>query len=163
MTCKHIMNIRNANFQDWGHGEKFGGRIAWLGYEMGSGKLGFNITEIAPGKCAFPCHAHIVNEELFFVLEGSGTIRIGAENHEIKQGDFISIPPGRELAHQIKNDSDTPLRFIAVSTMEYPEIAEYPDSGKFGVMDATPRRAGPGNILKFYKIDSDVEYWEGEG
>ena len=157
------MNIKDAKFQDWGHGDKFGARIAWIGYEMGPGKLGFNVTEIAPGKCAFPCHAHIVNEELFFILEGNGSVRIGSETHKIKQGDFISIPPGRELAHQIRNDSGAPLRFIAISTMQYPEMAEYPDSGKLGVMAAPPRPSGADNILKFYPMDGDVEYWEGEG
>lgn len=162
MNSSRIFNIGNAKFHDWTHGDNFKAKIAWVGAEMGSNKLGFNVTEIAPGKSAFPCHAHIVNEELFFILEGRGTIRIGEENHKIKQGDFISIPPGRELAHQIKNNSRNPLRFIAISTMEYPEIAVYPDSGKYGVMDAPPRRDGSGNILKFYKIDGDVNYWEGE-
>lgn len=157
------MNIDKARYQDWSHGEQFQARIARIGAEMGSNKLGFNITEIAPGKCAFPRHSHNINEELFFILEGNGRIRIGDEIYPIRQGDFINIPPGKDHAHQIRNDTDKPLRFIAISTMQYPDITEYPDSGKCGVFSEPPTRPGSDDaIRKFYKMDNDVEYWEGE-
>ena len=160
----HILNIENVEYHDWGQGEKYQARIAWVGLEMGSNKLGFNITEIAPGKKAFPCHSHATNEELFFILEGRGDIRIGKDTHAINKGDFISFPPGLGCPHQIINSSDTPLRFIAISTMEIPEISEYPDSRKYGVFAgaSTGRPVTNETIRKFYRIDDDINYWNGE-
>ena len=160
----HILNIQEAKFHDWGHGEKYQARIAWLGIEMGSNKLGFNVTEIAPGKRAFPCHSHATNEELFFILEGAGRIRIGTDLHDIKTGDFINLPPDPGRPHQIVNTGAVPLKFIAVSTMIIPEISVYPDSGKYGVFAGAPtgKPMTPDTVRKFYRIDSDVDYWEGE-
>lgn len=159
-----ILNINDVTYRDWSHGDKYHARIAWAGVEMGSDKLGFNVTEIAPGKRAFPCHAHATNEELFFILEGRGDIRIGNDTHAIKEGDFISLPPGLDCPHQIMNSSDAPLKFIAISTMEIPEITQYPDSGKYGVFAGMPtaRPMTEDTIRKFYRINNDVNYWDGE-
>ena len=160
----HILNIEDVEFQDWGHGEKYQARIAWVGTVMGSEKLGFNITELAPGKRAFPCHSHATNEELFFILEGRGEVRIGKEVHDIRQGDFISFPPGLGTPHQIINSSGSTLRYISVSTMIVPEVSEYPDSGKYGVFAGMPTGKPPAEdtVRKIYRKDDDVNYWEGE-
>lgn len=75
---------------------------------------------------------------MFVVLEGSGTLRAAAEMLPIKAGDVIFIPTGPEYPHQIINTSEAPLKYLSISTMEEPEICEYPDSGKFmaeGSMD----------------------------
>ena len=162
--ASHILNIEDLEFNDWGHGDKYQARIAWAGTVMGSNKLGFNVTELPPGKRAFPCHSHATNEELFFILEGNGEVRIGSEWHTIRQGDFINFPPGRATPHQIRNSSAASLRFIAISTMIVPEVTEYPDSGKYGVFAGTPtaRQVTEDTVRKIYKMDGDVSYWEGE-
>ena len=52
-----------------------------------------------------------------------------------KLGDIIACPPGGpETAHQILNTGNEELRYLAVSTKPSPEICDYPDSGKFGVL-----------------------------
>jgi uncharacterized cupin superfamily protein len=159
-----ILNLGKVTFQDWGNGEGFEAKIAWVGARIGSGKLGFNVTVIAPGKAAFPYHSHATNEEMFFVLEGRGRIRIGDRFYPIRAGDFISMPPGREYAHQISNNSKAPLKFLAVSTMQIPEVSEYPDSNKLGVFAGTPTGRPPaaGAIRKLFRASDDVNYWEGE-
>ena len=160
----HILNIENLEYQDWGHGEKYQARIAWVGLVMGSEKLGFNVTELPPGKRAFPCHSHATNEELFFILAGKGEVRIGEETHSIRQGDFINFPPDLGTPHQIINSSDSALRYLSVSTMIVPEVSEYPDSGKYGVFAGMPTGKPPNadTVRKIYRIDSDVDYWDGE-
>lgn len=159
-----ILNLKKVSFQKWSHGDGYRARIGWVGAALGSRKLGFNVTVIPPGKSAFPYHLHHANEEMFFVLEGLGSIRIGGVLHRIRTGDFISLPPGREFAHQIVNNSTRPLRYLAVSTMESPEIAEYPDSGKLGVFAGAPpgRPASRGSIRHFTRVTDKVGYWEGE-
>ncbi|OGA09365.1 MAG: hypothetical protein A3D95_02030 [Betaproteobacteria bacterium RIFCSPHIGHO2_12_FULL_69_13] len=163
-TKSRILSLKDVPLHDWADADGVRARIAWVGYRMGSRKLGFNVTVIVPGRSAFPFHAHHANEEMFFVLEGRGTIRIGKDRHPIRKGDFISLPPGRRYAHQIVNTSTRPLRFLAVSTMELPEVGEYPESGKIGVFTGTPpgRRASRGDIRRWFRLRDDVGYWEGE-
>jgi uncharacterized cupin superfamily protein len=147
-----------------GVAERFDGRIGSVGTRIGARKLGYNITAVPPGMRAFPCHNHRVNEEMFYVLEGEGELRIGGERHAIRKGDFIACPPGGpETAHQIINTGIAELKYLAVSTMQYPEICDYPDSGKFLVAEL-PRKAD-GSIGGFRHIgraESAVDYWDGE-
>jgi uncharacterized cupin superfamily protein len=144
----------------------FEARTGQIGRRIGAQKLGYNVTAVPPGKAAYPFHSHRVNEEMFFVLDGQGEIRIGAERHPIRRGDVIACPPGGpETAHQIVNTGSGELRYLAVSTRISPEIADYPDSGKFGVYAEFP--AGPdGKPQHFYfmgREDLIVDYWDGEG
>jgi uncharacterized cupin superfamily protein len=131
---------------------------------IGARKLGYNITVVPPGKRAFPCHNHRVNEEMFFVLEGSGEVRIGGQTYPLRAGDFLACPPGGpETAHQIVNTGTTELKYLAVSTLEYPEICEYPDSGKFLI--AETGRNADGSVTGFRhtgRAESAVDYWDGE-
>jgi uncharacterized cupin superfamily protein len=159
-----VLNLEKVLFVHRSHGDKFEARIAPVGAELESRKLGFNVTVVPPGKRGFPYHAHRGNEEMFFVLEGRGSVRIAGDVHEIRQGDFISLPPGRESAHQIINDSDAPLKYLAVSTMEVPEVVEYPDSKKIGVLAGTPggRAAAADSVRHFGLLEDAVDYWERE-
>jgi len=45
-----------------------------VGTRLGARLLGYNITAVPPGKRAFPLHNHMVNEEMFFVVEGHGEV-----------------------------------------------------------------------------------------
>lgn len=136
--------------------EKYAGAlIGQAGMKLGSTKLGYNITVLPAGKSAFPFHNHHVNEEMFYVLAGEGSVRIGTETFPIRKGDFIMCPPGgADVAHQITNTSQAEMRYMAVSTKESPEIAEYPDTGKFGVLSKNVRFLG--------KFDQSLGYWDGE-
>jgi uncharacterized cupin superfamily protein len=136
-----------------------------MGARVGAQKLGYNLTVVPPGKRAFPFHVHRVNEEMFFVLEGEGEVRIGPDKHAIRAGDVIACPPGGpERAHQIINTSTAELKYLAVSTRMSPEIAEYPDSGKFGVLaEFPPDGDGKPQGFRFVgRPDGGVDYWEGE-
>lgn len=143
----------------------FQASMGQIGRRIGAQKLGYNVTAVPPGKAAYPFHSHRVNEEMFLVLHGQGEIRIGKDRHPIRQGDVIACPAGGpETAHQIVNTGTGELRYLAVSTRISPEIADYPDSGKFGVYAEFP--GGPdGKPQHFYFMGRDnlaVDYWDGE-
>lgn len=145
--------------------QRFEARIGELGTRLGSCKLGYNITAVPPGKRAFPFHNHRVNEEMFFVLEGSGEVRIGEKHHPIRVGDIIACPPGGpKSAHQIINTGATELKYLAVSSKLTPEICEYPDSGKYAVLGEFDPNAD-GQPQMFHTVGrsgESVGYWEGE-
>jgi len=60
-------------------------------------------------------HYHKVSEELYFILEGTGTMEIDGEEKEVSPGDGILIPPG--TWHQITALS--PLRFLCCCAPVY--------------------------------------------
>lgn len=121
--------------------------------------LDLAVTRLAPGKASCPYHFHHVGEELFIVLEGTGTLRLGGATHRLRPHDVISCPPGPEGAHQILNDGDVPLVYLAISTEPEAEICEYPDSGK--VM-AVVRRGGKRLFSHIGRLRDAVPYMDGE-
>jgi uncharacterized cupin superfamily protein len=163
---KPLINIVEVTHADWEHGKKYKAKLGNIGRALGSQHLGYSIIILPPGKAAFPFHNHRVNEEMFFILEGTGQLRLGSATHKIKKGDVIAAPPGnRSTAHQIINTSKKQLKYLAVSTKSSPEIAEYPDSNKIGVLAEFP--AGSKKSEWFYIITKNKsagpsDYWEGE-
>jgi uncharacterized cupin superfamily protein len=138
---------------------RYGGRIGPIGQTIGAQKLGYNLTAIAPGKAAFPKHSHRVNEEMFFVIEGTGELKLGGATYPIRAGDVIACPPGdARTAHQLINTGNDELRFLAVSTMIFPEICEYPDSGKLNAITGM----GPDDFRHLARHGESLDYWDGE-
>jgi uncharacterized cupin superfamily protein len=101
---------------------------------------------------------------MFFILEGEGEVRIGAETYPVKKGDIVAHPPGGpETAHQIVNTSNAELKYLAVSTRISPEIADYPDSWKFGVLAELVGPDGKPQIWRHVaRTDGNLNYWDGE-
>jgi uncharacterized cupin superfamily protein len=135
--------------------ERFEARVGMIAPKLGAKKLGYNLTAVPRGKRAYPFHSHRVQEEMFYIVEGSGEARIGAERFPIRAGDIIACPTGGpETAHQIINTGKTELRYLAVSTKDPVEVCEYPDSGKIAAL-------GQG-LRVVLRGDQQVGYWEGE-
>jgi uncharacterized cupin superfamily protein len=161
-----VLQPRPSTFAPTGPAaERYESRMGLIGARIGAQKLGYNLTAVPPGKRAFPAHNHRVNEEMFFVLEGTGELRIGAAVHPIRAGDIVALPPGgQDTAHQVINTGTVELKYLAVSTKQTPEIVDYPDSGKFGVLaEYPPGPDGKPQIFRFVGRESSaVDYWEGE-
>ncbi|MEO1353625.1 MAG: cupin domain-containing protein, partial [Cyanobacteria bacterium J06635_15] len=173
VMSKPIINIADLNPQPrpaaWAAtgaaAERFDARMCPIGAPLGAQKLGYNLTVVPPGKRAYPFHNHRVNEEMFYILQGTGEVRIGDATYPIRPGDIIACPAGGpETAHQIINTGDADLKFLAVSTKLSPEIAEYPDSDKFGVIAEFPTGVDkqPDMFLFVGRENIGLDYWEGE-
>jgi uncharacterized cupin superfamily protein len=141
--------------------DRYDPKVAMLGLQLGAKKLGFNLIALPPGKRGFPFHSHRTNEEAFLVLHGTGEVRLGAERFPIGPNDLISAPAGGpDAAHQIINTGSTELRYLAISTNETPDVIEYPDTGKFRVLDID--RGGGAGFDAMRAPAPSAEYWEGE-
>lgn len=144
---------------------RYDARMGQIAPLIGATQLGYNITAVPAGKSAFPRHNHRVNEEMFLILEGQGELRYGEKTYTLKAGDIIACPAGgNERAHQILNTGDSEMRYLAVSTRLSPEIVEYPDSGKFGIL-AEFTDSSTENARSFYHFGREgetLDYWEGE-
>ena len=144
-------------------GENFARRQARIGPLLGAQKLGYNVTVVPPGKAAYPAHNHRVNEEMFLILDGQAELRVGDQRYQVAAMDLIACPAGGvETAHQLRNVGDTDLRYLAVSTCEYPEICDYPDSNKIGVFDQATTGGEESSWDLIVRPSDDRDYWEGE-
>ena len=143
---------------------RFDARMGMVAPRIGARLLGYNITSVPPGMRAFPKHNHMVNEEMFFVLEGTGELHVGDATHAVRAGDIIACPPGGpETAHQLVNTGDAELKYLAVSTLLSPEVCQYPDSDKFAVSVAGENpMPGQWRFRHVGRADDAHDYWEGE-
>jgi uncharacterized cupin superfamily protein len=159
LAARLIRNFNEATPEHWVREPLYESVGARLGTGTAAQKLGATIDTVPPGKQSCPYHFHHAQEEMFVVLEGSGTLRVAGERLPIRAGDVIFIPPGPEYPHHIINTSKAPLRYLSISTRESPEVCEYPDSGKYLAM------AFGGGHMKFDAIqrpDASLDYWDGE-
>src|SRR5579884_2080901 len=58
-------------------------RIARLADQAGMSRVGVNLIRIPPGKESFIPHAHRVQEEFIFVLEGAGELTLDGVAHKL--------------------------------------------------------------------------------
>jgi len=159
-----IRNIRDVPFTTSDRAPRYDGAQSAAVISTATGlpgrKIGCSIDIVPPGKQACPYHFHYAHEEVFIILEGHGTLRVAGERIAVTAGDVISIPPGPAYPHHILNTSDAPLKYLSLSTREYPEVCEYPDSGKY--MAYTP---ADGPLLqrgRMHRVETDLDYWDGE-
>jgi uncharacterized cupin superfamily protein len=169
-----ILNIADVEFRAWGHNagwpagrngpKEFQAKLGDIGRRLGAQKLGYNVTVVPPRCGAFPLHNHRANEEMFFIIEGAGELRVGSETHPLRAGDVICCPPGGpESAHQIVNTSDAELKYLAVSTRISPDITEYPNSEKFAVFAELTGADGNPQVFRYIGKHADIhDYWEDE-
>lgn len=157
--------MQNIYASDWDSEEDHTG-YRWhrirLGRRLGASKLGASVYVLSPGQRSFPYHYHHANEEMLVVLEGALSVRTPDGAQDAGPGDAVVFPAGESGAHQVINVSDEPARFMMISTMIEPEIAEYPDSGQIGVFAGrAPGASGEARLQKFLDGSAEVDYFEG--
>lgn len=157
---KPFINLQDVVFTDIEDNGYYTSRRAQFSAGIGARKLGYNLTELPPGKAQCPFHAHRAEEEMFLILEGEGELRYGPERYKIRAHDVIACPTGdAATAHQIINTGTTTLRYLALSNLSDIEVCEYPDSNKTGVHADSP--AGRG-LHQMFRSESTVDYYDRE-
>lgn len=140
-----VLNIEDAEEDDGGDDPIWGGafRILTPFMEENGGALAMNVTRLAPGKIGCPFHAHYVDDEIFFVLSGTGVVRYGDRLYPVRPNDTISCPAGTGVAHQFANTGDEDLVYLGIGANSRNEVVTYPDSDKVMV-----RRLGKVGFLE---------------
>ena len=107
--------------EDWSGG---GGRSKRL---VPSGPLlGASVYELDRGNFMV-FHFHHGSEELLVVLRGTPTLRTLERERRLEEGEAVHFPTGPAGAHEIRNDTDEPVRYLVAGIRISPEIIEYPD------------------------------------
>ena len=156
---QRVVNVDELELEHGAKGEKYAWNSARIGPKLGAKELGYSYDVLPPGKAGCPFHSHHAEEEMFFIVKGTGKLRYGEETRQVRAGDFICCPTGGpETAHQLINDSSQDLAYISVSTMRVAEICEYPDSRKIGAFGG----AGTTRLRHMTGSDAGVDYWKDE-
>jgi uncharacterized cupin superfamily protein len=156
-----VTNVYEPDFEAVpGVPEPFTARVARVAEQAGARDIGASVYELGRGEAVCPLHIHHANEELIVVLSGRPTLRTLEGERELEPGEVVAFLPGRVGAHRVDNHADEPARVLIVSTMRFPEVAEYPDSGK--VLARTANRNDPESQRLIFQRESEVGYFDGE-
>lgn len=153
------MDVFNLNADEWDRIEEREGwrsKDAWVGAKIGAELLGGSMYELGPGDRLCPYHTHHANEEWLIVVRGRPTLRTAEGERELQEGDVVCFPRGKDGLHQVRNTSESPIRVLMLSSMNAPDIVEYPDSGKVGA------RSLAGERIILSRPGPNLDYWDGE-
>ncbi len=109
----NLMQIPNADFLE----------------RTGSENLGARLWRLPPGS-ANTWHKHIRQEEFYFVLEGTGRMRVGEETLTVPKHGGVLVGP--ELLRQVFNDTEAEVLWLIVGA---PEELEFLQGSKSQGMD----------------------------
>jgi uncharacterized cupin superfamily protein len=152
----HIVNVEDVDSATRA-GATVERTVRDLGRAAGSFATGLRLFEVPPGKLHNPPHCHSAEEEIFVVLDGTGTLELwhrtdddGPEAHPVRRGSVVARPGGTGVAHAFRAGDDG-LSFLAYGTRDPRDITYYPRSGKVSLR-------GVGVIGRLDVLD----YWDGE-
>jgi uncharacterized cupin superfamily protein len=142
------------------HGGKSG---AWRGLAAAGGaqQTGLNWTQLAPRRASSPPHCHSVDEEVFVVLDGAGTLELWPsplaadqghtrEELPLRAGHVVARPPSSRVAHAFRA-GDEGMTLLLYGTRRADDVCYYPRSRKLFWR-------GLGVVGRIEQLD----YWDGE-
>ena len=94
MIDQRVVNIDALALEHFEKGDAFACETVRIGPLVGAKHLGYSYDVVPPGKRSCPFHSHRGEEEMFFIVRGSGTLRYGDETRAIRAGDVICCPTG---------------------------------------------------------------------
>lgn len=119
------MNILKLD-NDWEDGKTRRGD-PWKFRDLSGERLGVRLEELPPGANSSEHHYHTAEEEHVIVLEGEGTLFFGSAEHAVMAGDHFWFRAGEEIAHHVKNTSDSPLKFLVFGERTTNDVVVYPE------------------------------------
>jgi uncharacterized cupin superfamily protein len=136
--------------------EGFRAGLYRVGKLLGAQETGASLYVLPPGQAVCPYHYEYAEEEWLLVLEGRPSLRTPAGTEPLAPLDLAFFPRGPAGAHQVRNDTESPVRVLMWSTVKHPAATAYPDSDKVGVWTGIE-----GEDVMVVR-SSRVPYYEGE-
>ncbi len=81
---------------------------------LGIGRGFVKIQQVAAGSASARLRSHTAQDEYYFILSGSGTLRMGQHTQRIAAGTFIAKPTGPDLASHIVADQGEPITILDI-------------------------------------------------
>jgi uncharacterized cupin superfamily protein len=151
------VNIADPSFRyDSDDPEGFRAGLFRFGTQLGAKDTGTSVYELPPGQSICPYHYEYGEEEWALVLQGRPTLRDPGGTEQLEPFDVVFFPMGPEGAHQIRNDTDEPVRLMMWSTVVVPTATAYPDSDKVGIWTGVKEE----DVMVVRS--SNVDYYHGE-
>lgn len=97
-----------------------------LGDVFGLKNFGVNLTHLEPGAASALLHAHTVQDEFVFIIEGNATVVIGEQQYEVLAGECVGFKAGSQ-AHQIVNRSNETVTYIEIGDRLRDDEVVYPN------------------------------------
>jgi uncharacterized cupin superfamily protein len=95
------------------------------------------VWELDPGADPSPYHLHHGTDEYLVVLRGTPTLRTPDGERALVEGETVPFPRGLPGAHQVRNDTDQPIRLLMFAYHHTPDVIEYLDEGIVTVLART--------------------------
>lgn len=99
---------------------------------VGAKNFALLVNEFDPGLTS-KAHKHNKEEHAFYILHGTGKIRIGDETITFKQGDAIYVPPG--VMHEISSTGNEPLKYLVLYSPPGPNVT-LREKGAYGLTES---------------------------
>lgn len=97
-----------------------------LGDLFGLTRFGVNLTRLAPGAMSALKHAHALQDEFVYVLEGRPTLHLGDERVELAPGMCAGFRHGTGIGHHLVNASGSDVVYLEIGDRTPGETATYP-------------------------------------
>lgn len=98
-----------------------------LGDAFNLGNFGVNLTRLGPGDVSALRHAHPLQDEFVYVLEGTLTLRTEHGRQTMTPGMCVGFPSGTRNAHPLRNESDLDAAFLEIGDRTAGGSVFYPD------------------------------------
>lgn len=96
---------------------------------VGAQNFALLVNEFDPGLTS-KAHKHDKEEHAFYIISGTGIIRIEDERIPVEEGDAVYVPPGK--MHEVSSTGDTPLKYLVLYSPPGPNIA-LREKGAYGL------------------------------
>ena len=104
-------------------------RLVPLSGPTGMQRVGVSLLSIPPGKESFIPHAHAIQEEFVFILQGAGEVVLDGVAHPVGPGDFVGFPTDG-VVHSLKSTGPGDLVYLTGGERSAVEVAEMPTIGR---------------------------------
>jgi uncharacterized cupin superfamily protein len=98
-----------------------------LGDRFGLHNFGVNLTTLKPGAVSALRHAHTLQDEFVYVLQGRPTLVTDAGRTPLAPGLCAGFAAGTGDAHQLVNETDEDVLYLEVGDRTPGDSASYPD------------------------------------